>query len=90
MPSIACWRRWACGSTGAAGRPCWRRFLPGTRLPLSLAAGALGRSAGTFALWTALAALFWVPPLVILTALLGDAVARPFSFLVGPGSPSSS
>ena len=31
------------------------RFLPGTRLPLYVAAGVLGRRPGAFALWTALA-----------------------------------
>src|SRR5262249_49838637 len=38
------------------------RFLPGTRLPLYVAIGTLGRSPGRFALWTALAGLLWVPP----------------------------
>lgn len=49
------------------------RFLPGTRLPLYLAAGALGQPAGRFALWTALGALLWTPVLVSFAALTGRA-----------------
>jgi membrane protein DedA with SNARE-associated domain len=61
------------------------RFLPGTRLPLYLAAGALGRKGGRFALWTALAALLWTPLVVIGSTAFGDAAARPFAPLFGPG-----
>jgi membrane protein DedA with SNARE-associated domain len=50
------------------------RFLPGTRLPLYLAVGALGRKGGQFALWTAVAALFWTPLVVLGTAALGRAL----------------
>ncbi len=49
------------------------RFLPGTRLPLYLTAGALGTSLRQFALWTGLAALLWVPLMVLGAAFLGDA-----------------
>lgn len=70
-------------------RGCWAifasRFLPGTRLPLYLAAGALGRKGGRFALWTALAALLWTPLVVIGTAACGEAVAGPLARLCGPG-----
>ena len=61
------------------------RFLPGTRLPLYLAAGALGRKGGRFALWTALAALLWTPLVVIGSAIFGEAVATPIAPLFGPG-----
>lgn len=61
------------------------RFLPGTRLPLYLAAGALGRKAGRFILWAALAGLVWTPLLVMTTAFLGDAVVGPFATLLGGG-----
>jgi membrane protein DedA with SNARE-associated domain len=47
------------------------RFLPGTRLPLYVAAGALGRKGGRFTLWTFLAALAWTPGVVLLVSGLG-------------------
>lgn len=49
------------------------RFLPGTRLPTYLAAGALGEPPGRFAAWTALAAALWTPLLVGTGVLFGDA-----------------
>jgi membrane protein DedA with SNARE-associated domain len=61
------------------------RFLPGTRLPVYVAAGALGRRAGRFALWALLAALLWTPLLVCLVALLGPAVAGPLQAVLGAG-----
>lgn len=61
------------------------RFLPGTRLPLYLAAGTLGRSGLRFACGTFLAAAVWTPALVLAVALLGDRVIRPFTFFVGSG-----
>jgi membrane protein DedA with SNARE-associated domain len=64
------------------------RFLPGTRLPLYVAAGVLGRRAGRFVLWAALAALLWTPLLVLAVVLLGDVVVRPFAYLLGPGWPA--
>lgn len=47
------------------------RFLPGTRLPLYLAAGALGVPAGKFLAWSALAVAIWTPIVVLLSAGLG-------------------
>ena len=41
------------------------RFLPGTRLPLYLAAGALGTRPGLFFGWTAAAVLVWTPLIVL-------------------------
>jgi membrane protein DedA with SNARE-associated domain len=64
------------------------RFLPGTRLPLYLAAGALGRKAGRFILWAALAGLLWVPLLILATALLGEVFLDPFAYLFGRGWPA--
>ena len=49
------------------------RFLPGSRLPLYISAGALGRKPGRFALWTCLAVMVWVPVMLLLVVLLGDA-----------------
>jgi membrane protein DedA with SNARE-associated domain len=64
------------------------RFLPGTRVPLYVAAGALGRGQGRFLLWTVLACLVWTPLLVVSVALYGDALAAPLQYLVGPGWPA--
>lgn len=64
------------------------RFLPGTRLPLYLAAGALGRQASRFALWAAVAGLVWTPLLVLTAVLLGHAVLGPAAWLFGPGVPA--
>lgn len=61
------------------------RFLPGTRLPVYLAAGMLGRSAGRFVLWAAIAALLWTPLLVLLVAWLGSAVVVPLERVLGSG-----
>jgi membrane protein DedA with SNARE-associated domain len=61
------------------------RFLPGTRLPLYLVAGAIGNRPGSFALWTALASLVWVPLMVLGAALLGEAFIEPLAYLFGPG-----
>jgi membrane protein DedA with SNARE-associated domain len=61
------------------------RCLPGTRLPLYLTAGAAGHHFGRFALWTALAALLWVPLMVLGAALLGEAFVELFTYLFGPG-----
>lgn len=47
------------------------RFLPGTRLPLYLAAGALGSPARTFFTWTFVAVMLWTPLLVVGSASLG-------------------
>ena len=61
------------------------RFLPGTRLPMYLAAGVLGRNSGRFVLWTFLASLVWVPLVVVGVALFGDALAGPLRHVLGPG-----
>ncbi len=44
------------------------RFLPGSRLPLYVAAGACGRRRAAFAGWTLLAVLVWTPALLALSA----------------------
>jgi membrane protein DedA with SNARE-associated domain len=64
------------------------RFLPGARLPLYLGSGLLGLSLKRFAFWTFLAALLWTPALVILAALLGEAIVRPAILLLGSGWPA--
>jgi membrane protein DedA with SNARE-associated domain len=41
------------------------RFLPGTRLPLYLAAGAFGERPRSFFLWTLVAVVMWTPVIVL-------------------------
>lgn len=53
------------------------RVLPGTRLPVYLAAGIWGRRPLAFAMWSLLAVLLWTPVLVLLTAAYGSAVTSP-------------
>lgn len=50
------------------------RFLPGSRLPIYVAAGLLRYPYRKFAFWMALAALGWAPPMVWLSMKLGDAL----------------
>jgi len=44
------------------------RFVPGSRLPLYVAAGACGRRGRAFAGWTLLAVLLWTPALLAVSA----------------------
>jgi membrane protein DedA with SNARE-associated domain len=53
------------------------RFLPGSRLPMYLAAGIWGRRPVAFALWSLAAVLLWTPPLVLLTAAFGPSLTSP-------------
>ena len=53
------------------------RFVPGTRLPVYVAAGACGQRSLAFAGWSFLAVMAWTPVLVVSTAYLGDAVIAP-------------
>ncbi|AWM40437.1 hypothetical protein GobsT_10620 [Gemmata obscuriglobus] len=52
------------------------RFLPGTRVPLLLAAGIARRGGVRFLLWAFVAALVWVPLVVLSVAFFGAAVPR--------------
>jgi membrane protein DedA with SNARE-associated domain len=53
------------------------RFLPGSRLPVYLAAGIWGRRPWAFMAWSLLAVLLWTPLLVLLTAWFGPSLADP-------------
>ncbi len=59
------------------------RFLPGTRLPLYIAAGMLGRRGWRFVGWSFLAALLWTPLLVLGAAGIGQGLSQPVRNLVG-------
>ncbi|RJP35897.1 MAG: hypothetical protein C4547_08460 [Phycisphaerales bacterium] len=61
------------------------RFLPGTRFPVYVAAGMVGRRAGRFALFALLAALLWTPALVLAVAALGEVVVDPMEGFFGAG-----
>lgn len=61
------------------------RFIPGTRLPLYVAAGVLGTHRGRFALWTFCAVLIWTPVIVTLVIFFGDRATSPFRWLFGDG-----
>ncbi len=63
------------------------RFLPGSRLPLYVAAGAVRVPGRTFALWALLAAGLWTPPIVLAAAAGGGAagaVARGAAVTLAP------
>jgi membrane protein DedA with SNARE-associated domain len=53
------------------------RFLPGSRLPMFLAAGIWGRRPRAFMAWSLLAVLLWTPALVLLTAWFGPSATSP-------------
>ena len=53
------------------------RFLPGSRLPMFVAAGIWGRRPLAFAAWSLVAVLLWTPLLVLLTARFGPSSTSP-------------
>jgi membrane protein DedA with SNARE-associated domain len=53
------------------------RFLPGSRLPVYVAAGIWGRRPWAFAAWSLVAVLLWTPLLVLLTARFGPSLTAP-------------
>lgn len=61
------------------------RFLPGTRLPVYLAAGMFGRRTTRFIFGALMAAALWTPLLVMLVAWYGDAALRPIQHWLGRG-----
>ncbi len=62
------------------------RFIPGTRLPLYVAAGALGKEPLRFAAWTCLAVAIWAPAMLLLVVVLGGAAASPLRAIFGEHS----
>jgi membrane protein DedA with SNARE-associated domain len=62
------------------------RFLPGTRVPMYIAAGVWGRRPLAFAGWSLLAVLLWTPLLVVSTATYGSDVTAPLLGRVGTAS----
>lgn len=61
------------------------RFIPGSRLPLYIAAGVTGSRPGRFMLWTLMAVCIWVPVILFTVILLGNAAQSPFQALLDFG-----
>jgi membrane protein DedA with SNARE-associated domain len=61
------------------------RLLPGTRLPLYLAAGATGIPLRRFAFWSLVAVATWTPVVIVLTAAFGSRLADALSRYLGSG-----
>jgi membrane protein DedA with SNARE-associated domain len=61
------------------------RFLPGIRVPLYLAVGALSHRTKAFFWWTCFFAFVWTPALIGVVVLLGDAITGPLEFIFGNG-----
>jgi membrane protein DedA with SNARE-associated domain len=87
---LAGFREQACRAAGWVDRHpalaiIGSRFLPGTRLPLYVAAGAEGRRPLAFAAWSLVAVGLWTPLLVGGVAVLGATVAGPLDRWLGSG-----
>lgn len=61
------------------------RFIPGSRLPLYIAAGVTGNKPGRFMLWTFMAVCIWAPVILFSVILLGEAARSPFQTLLDFG-----
>ena len=61
------------------------RFIPGSRMPLYIAAGVTGNKPGRFVLWTFLAVCIWAPVILGTVVLLGEAARSPFQFILDIG-----
>ena len=61
------------------------RFVPGSRLPLYVAAGACGTRDAAFFLWALAAVMLWTPLIVGLGLWLGAAVSGPLAAWGGAG-----
>ena len=81
--SVERWGQWLDSRGGAALIAA--RFMPGTRLPLYVAAGALGHRPWRFAGWTFAAAAVWTPLVVLLVATAGESAVRPLMRYLGGG-----
>lgn len=61
------------------------RFIPGSRLPLYIAAGVTGNKPWRFMLWTLMAVCVWVPVILFSVILLGKAAQSPFQLILDAG-----
>ncbi len=63
------------------------RFIPGSRVPLYMGAGAVKAHAGRFALWTCGAVLIWAPVMVSIVIVLERMPGSPVARLLELGWP---
>lgn len=68
-PSLEKWRR--IFDRHVAKTVFISRMLPGTRLPMYLAAGILAKRSKLFLFWVTIAVAVWTPILLVLTAIIG-------------------
>ncbi|MFK7790564.1 MAG: alpha/beta fold hydrolase [Phycisphaeraceae bacterium] len=61
------------------------RFIPGSRLPLYIAAGVTGNKPWRFMMWTMMAVCVWVPVILFSVILLGEAARSPFQMILDFG-----
>ena len=61
------------------------RVMPGIRVPLYLAVGALTKRTRAFFWWTCFFAFVWTPGLIGLVVLFGDVFVAPFERFIGGG-----
>ena len=61
------------------------RVMPGIRVPLYLAVGALTKRTHAFFWWTCFFAFVWTPGLIGLVVLFGDVFVAPFERFIGGG-----
>lgn len=61
------------------------RFIPGSRMPLYIAAGVTGNKPWRFMAWTFLAVCIWAPVILISVFLLGEAARSPFQLILNIG-----
>ncbi|MFK8028636.1 MAG: VTT domain-containing protein [Gammaproteobacteria bacterium] len=91
--------KWVISNTGIETAKAWfarrgaiaivtSRFVPGTRLPTYVAAGALGASFARFSGWFLLAAVIWTPSLVALSAAAGNAIWTKFDLFASYALPA--
>jgi len=83
MTRMASWKDWIENHAGKLVLAS--RFMPGTRVPMYIAAGVLGRSSVRFVFWLLLAAVIWTPLLIATSAVVGPAVVRPLERVLGHG-----
>jgi membrane protein DedA with SNARE-associated domain len=61
------------------------RFVPGSRLPLYVVAGAQGTRRVAFFFWSFVAVLLWTPLVVVAAALAGSRIVGPLDGWLGTG-----
>lgn len=61
------------------------RFVPGTRMPLYLTAGAIGKARLRFIFWFAVGAVLWTPILIIAAAIAGERIIVRAEAIFGRG-----